>query len=143
MIKSCFHLFFLRCWFKFHFIKWFRKHKLNKTKQIVLSWQSVQTGYFQLFTPMTDTNINFIHVSNIKSELCALVVKLSLSLYSLSLRESWHYNHSVPHHRKLFKHLEMTYTQVWYIIGIVSSSLTSFHLENIGLIRVTTYLPCQ
>ena len=31
----------------------------------------------------------------------------------------------------------MTYTQVWYIIGIVSSSPTDFHSEKIGLIRVT------
>ena len=39
----------------------------------------------------------------------ALIVKLSL--YSLSLRESWHYNHSVPHHppthSKLFKDLRV------------------------------------
>ena len=33
--------------------------------------------------------------------------------------------------------LELTYTQVWYIIGIISSSLTHFHSEKIGLIRVT------
>ena len=33
--------------------------------------------------------------------------------------------------------LELTYTQVWYIIGIVSSSPTDFHSEKIGLIRVT------
>ena len=45
------------------------------------------------------------------------------------------------HHRKLFKHLEMTYSQVWYIIGIVSSSSTHFHSEKIGLIRVTYDLP--
>ena len=31
----------------------------------------------------------------------------------------------------------MTSTQVWYIIGIVSSSPTDFHSEKIGLIRVT------
>ena len=37
----------------------------------------------------------------------------------------------------------MTYTQVWYVIGIVSSSPTYFHSESIGLIRVTTYLPLQ
>ena len=67
------------------------------------------------------------------------IVKLSLSLFSLTLRESWHYNHSTtpPTHRKLFKHLEVTYSQVWYIIGIVSSSPTHFHSEKIGLIRVT------
>ena len=35
----------------------------------------------------------------------------------------------------------VTYTQVWYIIGIVSSSPTYFHSERIGLTRVTTYLP--
>ena len=39
--------------------------------------------------------------------------------------------------------LEATYTQMWYIIGIVSSSPTYFHPENIGLIKVTNYLPCQ
>ena len=31
----------------------------------------------------------------------------------------------------------VTYTQVWYIIGIVSSSPTHFHSEKIGLIGVT------
>ena len=68
------------------------------------------------------------------------VVKLSLSLYSLSLRESWHYNHSVPHHpptANFLRTLELTYTQVWYIIGIVSSSPTQFHSEKIGLFWVT------
>ena len=39
--------------------------------------------------------------------------------------------------------LEVTYIQVWYIIGIVSSSPTDFQLAKIGLIRVTNYLPCQ
>ena len=73
-----------------------------------------------------------------------LIVKLSLSLnLSLSVRdrdradtiiESLSTTH---HHRKLFKHLEMTYTQVWYIIGIIGSSPTDFHSEKIGLIRVT------
>ena len=53
------------------------------------------------------------------------------------------YNHSVPHHhhhhttRNFLSTLELTYTQVWYIIGIVSSSPTDFHSEKIGLIRVT------
>ena len=37
--------------------------------------------------------------------------------------------------------LEMTCTQVWYIIGIVSSSPTDFQSEKIGLIRVKNYLP--
>ena len=58
----------------------------------------------------------------------------------ISERESWHYNHSTTpstHHRKLFKHLEVTYSQVWFIIGIVSSSSTHFHSEKVGLIRVT------
>ena len=41
------------------------------------------------------------------------------------------------HHRKLFSALEVTYTQVWYIVGIVSSSPTHFHSEKIGLIGVT------
>ena len=74
----------------------------------------------------------------------------SISLFSLSLslreRESWHYNHSVPHHpptENFLRTLELTYTQVWYIIGIVSSSPTHFHSEKIGLIRVTYDLPCQ
>ena len=35
--------------------------------------------------------------------------------------------------------LEVTYTQVWYIIGIVSWSPT----EKIGLIGDTIHLPCQ
>ena len=37
--------------------------------------------------------------------------------------------------------LEMTCTQVWYIIGIVSSSPTDFQSEKIGLIKFTNYLP--
>ena len=37
--------------------------------------------------------------------------------------------------------LYVTYTQVWYIIGIVSLSPTYFHSERIGLIRVTYALP--
>ena len=75
-----------------------------------------------------------------------IIVKLYLSLlyfsFFISKRER-HYNHSVPHHQKLFKHLEVTYSQVWYIIGIVSSSPTDFLSEKIGLIRVTNYLLCQ
>ena len=37
------------------------------------------------------------------------IVKLSLSLSTITLRESWHYNHSVPHHhhQKLFKYLRV------------------------------------
>ena len=35
----------------------------------------------------------------------------------------------------------VTYNQVWYIIGIVSSSPTDFHSEKIGLIRVTNDPP--
>ena len=84
-------------------------------------------------------------------KLFSLSLTLSLSLFlflflslSLSLREreSWHYNH-FPHHtihpatRNFLRTLEVTYTQVWYIIGIVSSSPTDFHSEKIGLIRVT------
>ena len=74
---------------------------------------------------------------------CVHFCQAYLSLLSLSLRERERadYNHSVPHHppthRKLFKHLEVTYSQVWYIIGIVSSSPFDFHSEKIGLIRVT------
>ena len=40
------------------------------------------------------------------------------------------------HHRKLFRGLEMSYSQVWYTVGIISSSPTQFHTEIIGLIRV-------
>ena len=74
------------------------------------------------------------------------IVKLSLSISQwlnlyLTLRDRADTIITLPphhhHHRKLFKHLEMTYTQVWYIIGIVSSSPTDFHSEKIGLIRVT------
>ena len=39
--------------------------------------------------------------------------------------------------------LEVTYIQVRYIIGIISSSPTDFQSEKIGLIRVTNYLLCQ
>ena len=50
-----------------------------------------------------------------------LHIKLVLSVVKLSLLRT----------------LELTYPQVWYIIGIVSSSPTDFHSEKIGLIRVT------
>ena len=80
-----------------------------------------------------------------------LVWILSSSLYlpisqslniSLSLRDRDRadtiitlYHHTTT--RNFLSTLELTYTQVWYIIGIVSSSPTHFHSEKIGLIRVT------
>ena len=39
--------------------------------------------------------------------------------------------------------LEVTYSQVWYIIRIISSSPTHFHSEIIELIWVTNDLPSQ
>ena len=70
---------------------------------------------------------------------------ISLSTLSLSLtlkeRERADTLINLPHHHKLFKHLEVTYSQVWYIIGIVSSSPTYFHSEKIGLIRVNYDTP--
>ena len=66
-----------------------------------------------------------------------VIVKLSLFLYlSQSLYISERYNNHFPPtttNQKLLRTLELTYTQVWYIIGIVSSSSTSFHSEIIGL----------
>ena len=69
----------------------------------------------------------------------ALSISQSLNL-SLSLRDRDRADTIITfhhHHRKLFKHLKVTYSQVWYIIGIVRSSPTHFHSEKIGLIRVT------
>ena len=39
--------------------------------------------------------------------------------------------------------LELTYTQVWYIIGIFSSSPSDFCTKNIDLCVVTIHLFCQ
>ena len=75
-----------------------------------------------------------------------LIVKLSLSLnLSLSVRDRDRADTiiTLPHqttHHQLFKDLRYkTFTQAWYIIGIVSSSPTHLHSENIGLIRVNKY----
>ena len=71
----------------------------------------------------------------------ALSISQSLNL-SLSLRDRDRadtiitFHHTTPHHTTNIS-LKVTYTQVWYIIGIVSSSPTHFHSEKIGLIRVT------
>ena len=46
-------------------------------------------------------------------------------------------NLSPTAHHKHLRTLEVTYTQVWYIIGIISSIPTNFHSETIGLIWVT------
>ena len=80
----------------------------------------------------------------------ALSISQSRNL-SLSLRDRdradtiitlpHHTIHPPTLHRKLFKHLEVTFSQVWYIIGIVSSSQTHFHSEKIGLVRVNYELP--
>ena len=72
-----------------------------------------------------------------------IFVKLSLTLnLSLSLRDRDRADTIVtlPHHppstTNFLSAFWVTYTQVWYIIGIVSSSPTDFHSEKIGLIRV-------
>ena len=78
----------------------------------------------------------------------ALSISLFLSLY-LSLNLSLYLRDrdragtviTLPHHtttppKNFLRTLELTYTQVWYIIGIVSSSPTDFHSEKIGF-RVT------
>ena len=107
----------------------------------------------QLFQLKIDIYYNWLNKLILKKcdfqNICqALSISQSLNL-SLSLRDRDradtiitlpHHHH---HHQKLFKHLEVTYSQVWYIIGIVSSSPTHFHSEKIGLIRVTYDLPCQ
>ena len=63
-----------------------------------------------------------------------LLLSSSLFLYSLSLREGWHYNHFPPpiHHQNFLSALEVTYTQVWmwYNIGIISSSLLIYTQKN-------------
>ena len=71
----------------------------------------------------------------------ALSICLSLNL-SLSLRDRDRadtiitlYHHTTTT-RNFLSTLELTYTQVWYIIAIVSSSPYDFHSEKIGLIRV-------
>ena len=57
-----------------------------------------------------------------------LSISQSLNL-SLSLRDRADTIITLPHQSKLFKHL-VTYSQVWYIIGIVSWSPTDFHSEK-------------
>ena len=99
-----------------------------------------------------------VHCSASHSLCCqALSISLSLPLYlsisqsinfSLSLRDRDRADTKITFHHPLttenfLRTLEMTYPQVWYIIGIVSSSPSYFCTENIGLIGVTIYLPCQ
>ena len=64
-----------------------------------------------------------------------VIVKLSQSLnLSLSLRDRDRADTIItfhpPTHQKLFKHLEMTYIPVWYIIVIVSSRPTHIHSKK-------------
>ena len=64
--------------------------------------------------------------------------KLNISL-SLRDRDTADTTITLPHHQTTKNFLstwELTYTQVWYIIGIVSSSPSYFCTENIGLIGV-------
>ena len=75
---------------------------------------------------------------------CQLNVKLSSSSLYIYLSDTKITFH--PHHntiKNFLSTIEVTYTQVWYIIRIVSSSLTHFHSERIRLIRVPHDLTCQ
>ena len=106
------------------------------------NWPSVQCGQKIMYTfavwPST-VKVQIIFWPHF----CKLCYKLSssLSLCSLFVWERADTKITLPHHppthRKLFKHLEVTYSQVWYIIRIVSLSPTHFHSDKIGLIRVT------
>ena len=64
-----------------------------------------------------------------------VIVKLSQSLnLSLSLRDRDRADTIITFHppptENFLSALEVTYTQVWYIIGIVGSSPTHFHSEK-------------
>ena len=82
---------------------------------------------------------------NMSSKICQWIQPkycqaLSCSLYfnlSLSLRDRADTKTTFHHHRKLLRIFELTYTQVWYIFGIISSSPSYFCTENVGLIVVT------
>ena len=50
--------------------------------------------------------------------------------------KDWHYNHFPPTPPSV---LEVTYTQVCFIIKVVSSSPIDFYSEKIGFIRVTNF----
>ena len=45
-----------------------------------------------------------------------------------------------PPSENFLRTLQLTYTHVWYIIGMISSSPSFFYTENIGLIEVTTQI---
>ena len=72
-------------------------------------------------------------------------LQFALKLYHspLFIWQSGHYNPFPHHNTGNFLSTWVTYTQLWYIIEIVSSSSTHFHSERIGLIRATHYLSCQ
>ena len=122
-----------------------RFNRILLFKDLWLVWTHNQRPYLLL---IISNKRNFFFW--VELEISQIIVKLSLSIsiylnLSLSLRDradtiiTFH-----PHHIKLFlRTLELTYTQVWYIIGIVSSSPTHFHSERIGLIRGSYGLPCQ
>ena len=74
---------------------------------------------------------------NSNSQALSLYLSLidSIPLYLWEIEIELTLYHSVkPHHQKLFNDLRVDISWVWYIIGIVSSSLSYFCTENIGLI---------
>ena len=116
------HIFFL-FWvavniFRIHYALWFNTVKLG--------------AFFCL--SIMKLNIHFTKKNCIKNKIALSISQLNLSL---SLRDRADTKTTFHHHRKLLRIFELTYTQVWYIFGIISSSPSYFCTENVGLIVVT------
>ena len=73
----------------------------------------------------------------------SLFISIFLYLWEIEIKLTIKSLSTTPPTINFLRTLELTYAQVWYIIGIVSSSQYDFCTENIGLIEVTFHLPCQ
>ena len=131
-------------WMFFSVFWTFQREKYTFFKKSTVSNQD----YFLLlfFNPSVVETSNY---SCIRLKHFALPISISLNFF-LSLRDRDLADTIITfHHQPLattrifLRTLELTFTQVWYIIGIVSSSPTHFHSEKIGLTRFINYLHCQ
>ena len=125
---TIFHYFFIL--FYFNVTRLYLKCKLIWKEILFIDLRSRTYLYLSKIFEIIEFYINI--------DCCqALSISQSINL-SLSLRDradtiiTFHPSTHHHHHRKLIKHLEVTYSQVWYIIGIVSSSPAHFHSEKLG-----------
>ena len=106
-----------------------RDHRDGISSQFKISSASV-------FAKVNDTKFqdyNILSSSLNLSIYLSLFISIFLFLWEIELT-LWSLSTTTPHHTTInfLRTLALTYTQVWYIIGIVSSSPTYFCTENIG-----------